>query len=47
MNLTKEPILIVGAGPVGLTLAWRLAQGGLPVKIFEAEPEIMTLRVIS
>lgn len=40
MNLTKEPILIVGAGPVGLTLAWRLAQGGLPVKIFEAEPEI-------
>jgi 2-polyprenyl-6-methoxyphenol hydroxylase-like FAD-dependent oxidoreductase len=40
LNLTKEPILIVGAGPVGLTLAWRLAQGGLPVKIFEAEPEI-------
>jgi len=40
LNLTKEPILIVGAGPVGLTLAWRLAQEGLPVKIFEAEPEI-------
>ena len=40
MNLSREPIVIVGAGPVGLTLAWRLAQGGLPVKIFEAESEI-------
>ena len=37
MDLTSEPILIVGAGPVGLTLAWRLSQLGLNVKVFEAE----------
>ena len=40
MDLTKEPILIVGAGPVGLTLAWRLSQLGLNVKVFEAEDRI-------
>ena len=40
MDLTKEPILIVGAGPVGLTLAWRLSQSGLNVKVFEAEDRI-------
>lgn len=39
-NIGAEPILIVGAGPVGLTLAWRLAQGGLPARVFDAEPEI-------
>lgn len=37
MNLSKEPVLIVGGGPVGLTLAWRLSQAGLPVVVFEAE----------
>ena len=40
MDLTREPILIVGAGPVGLTLAWRLSQLGLNVKVFEAEDRI-------
>ena len=40
MDLTREPILIVGAGPVGLTLAWRLSQWGLKVKVFEAEDRI-------
>ena len=40
MDLTREPILIVGAGPVGLTLAWRLSQAGLPVQVFEAEETI-------
>ena len=40
MDLPKEPILIVGAGPVGLTLAWRLSQLGLNVKVFEAEDRI-------
>ncbi len=40
MELAGEPILIVGAGPVGLTLAWRLAQSGLPVQVFEAEDAI-------
>ena len=37
LDLTREPILIVGAGPVGLTLAWRLSQLGLDVQVFEAE----------
>ncbi len=40
MDLTREPILIVGAGPVGLTLTWRLSQSGLPVQVFEAEDTI-------
>ena len=40
MDLTREPVLIVGAGPVGLTLAWRLSQLGLNVKVFEAEDRI-------
>ena len=40
MDLTREPILIVGAGPVGLTLAWKLSQLGLDVQVFEAENRI-------
>lgn len=40
MDLTREPILIVGAGPVGLTLAWRLSRAGIPVQVFEAEDTI-------
>ena len=40
LNISKKPILIVGGGPVGLTLAWRLSQVGLPVLVFEAEIEI-------
>ncbi len=40
MDLAREPILIVGAGPVGLTLAWRLSQFGLDVQVFEAENRI-------
>ena len=40
VNLSSDPVLIVGAGPVGLTLAWRLSQAGVPVRVFEAEPEI-------
>ncbi len=40
MKITRDPILIVGAGPVGLTLAWRLSEAGLPVRVFEAEDEI-------
>lgn len=40
MNISKKPVLIVGSGPVGLTLAWRLTQAGLPVVVFETECEI-------
>ncbi|MEX0280796.1 MAG: FAD-dependent oxidoreductase [Arenibacterium sp.] len=40
MQSGKDAILIAGAGPVGLTLAWRLTQAGLPVHVFEADPEI-------
>lgn len=31
-----EPVIIVGAGPVGLVCALRLAQAGVPVELFEA-----------
>ena len=33
-------MLIVGAGPVGLVLAWRLIEAGVDVKVFEAEAEV-------
>ncbi|MGA0007665.1 MAG: FAD-dependent oxidoreductase, partial [Burkholderiaceae bacterium] len=35
-----QPVVIVGAGPVGLTLAWRLTQAGVPVRVLESEPAI-------
>lgn len=35
-----SPVIIVGGGPVGLSLAWRLVQAGIDVKLFEADPEI-------
>ena len=34
------PVLVVGAGPVGLTLAWRLARAGRQVRVFEADEGI-------
>jgi 3-(3-hydroxy-phenyl)propionate hydroxylase len=34
------PVIIVGAGPVGLCLALALAQRGVPVEVFEALPEL-------
>ena len=36
----RSPVIIVGGGPVGLSLAWRLVQAGLPVRVFEAEDQI-------
>lgn len=40
MKISEQPVLIVGGGPVGLTLAWRLHVAGLAVQLFEAEAEI-------
>jgi 3-(3-hydroxy-phenyl)propionate hydroxylase len=37
-----ERVLIAGAGPVGLTAALFLADEGIPVTVFEAEPELVT-----
>ena len=34
----KQPVLIVGAGPVGLATALSLAHQGVPVRVIEAEP---------
>ena len=33
-------VAIVGAGPVGLTLALKLARGGVPVSVFEQAPAL-------
>lgn len=40
MTARAAPVLIVGAGPVGLTLAWRLHAAGLEARVFEAEAAI-------
>ncbi|NTU82082.1 MAG: NAD(P)-binding protein [Chloroflexales bacterium] len=40
MPLAELPILIVGAGPVGLSLALALARAGIRAQVFEALPEL-------
>lgn len=40
MNAQRDPIAIVGAGPVGLVLSLLLAREGLPVLLLEAEADI-------
>ena len=35
----NDPILVVGAGPVGLVAAAELARGGIPVRIIDVLPE--------
>ena len=40
--VNSAPILIAGAGPVGLSLALALARAGLPVELFEADAELNT-----
>ena len=39
MNASREPCVVVGAGPVGLIAALALRRRGLPVVVVEAEPE--------
>lgn len=39
-NRAQEPILIVGAGPVGFVAALRLARAGIPVTLIEKEPAL-------
>mgnify|MGYP003338160004 FL=1 len=34
------PVIISGAGPVGCTLALRLARGGVPVRLLEGLPAL-------
>ena len=41
MDLPENCVLIVGGGPVGLTLAWRLTEAGIPARLFEAEDHIV------
>ena len=36
-----DGVLVVGAGPVGIVTALGLARAGIPVRILEAEPEIV------
>jgi protoporphyrinogen oxidase len=35
---TSKPIVIMGAGPAGLTAAWELTRGGFDVVVWEADP---------
>jgi protoporphyrinogen oxidase len=39
-DLSDRPILILGAGPAGLTAGYLLARRGLPVIVFEAEDQV-------
>ena len=38
--MAQLPVLIAGAGPVGLVAANCLADAGIPVTVFEAEPAL-------
>ncbi len=38
--MSRAPVLIVGAGPVGLTLAWRLTLKGIDVCVFDSDSQI-------
>ena len=38
---SRMPIAVIGGGVIGLSLAWRLAQGGGDVTLFDAGPRDM------
>lgn len=40
LPVTDEPVLIAGAGPVGLVTAYGLARAGIPVLVLEAEHQV-------
>ncbi|MDX1379457.1 MAG: FAD-dependent monooxygenase, partial [Anaerolineales bacterium] len=42
MISAQSPILIIGAGPVGLSLALALSRNGIPAEVFEADAELNT-----
>src|SRR5918994_4208488 len=35
-----RPVAVLGAGPAGLTAAYRLVERGLPVVVFEADDQV-------
>jgi protoporphyrinogen oxidase len=39
VNQEEKSVVILGGGPAGLTAAWELTNGGVPVDILEADPE--------
>jgi ribulose 1,5-bisphosphate synthetase/thiazole synthase len=40
-GIPHSQVIIVGAGPVGLFLALKIAQQGIKVTVLDAEPEIV------
>ena len=42
MIFPNRPILIAGAGPVGLSLALALSRAGIPAEVFETDAELNT-----
>lgn len=40
MNVFKDPVVIVGAGPVGCVLAYALAKNGIPSVLLEQESDL-------
>ncbi len=40
MTKVDDRVLIVGGGPVGMTCAYSLALAGIPVTVFEREPDV-------